>query len=179
LGVPLIVGERIIGVLAVQDYSNGNCYGKKHQSILESVSIQIAKTIDSKRILGSLQQSKKRYQAFIEENPIGQFIAGVDGTVTDCNPAFMQLLDYNSHRDVMHAHVNIFGSTKRTQNVLLKQLRKTPTVYEHAIKLTNASGHVIAVAGNFVAVQDNTGAFICIKGILVSKGSKRRKVVKH
>jgi PAS domain S-box-containing protein len=179
LGVPLAVGERIIGVLAVQDYSNGNCYGKKHQIILESVSIQIAKTIDSKRILGTLQQSKERYQAFIEENPIGQFIAGVDGTVTDCNPAFMQLLGYNSHRDVIHAHVNIFGSTQRAQNDLLKQLRKTPTIYEHAMKLANASGRAVAVVGNFVAMQDNTGAFICIKGTLVSKGSKRRKVVKH
>ena len=179
LGVPLAIGERIIGVLAVQDYSNRNCYGKKQQSILESVSIQIAKTIDSKRIFGTLPQSKERYQAFIEENPIGQFIAGVDGTVTDCNPAFMQLLGYNSHRDVIRAHVNIFGSTQRARNNLLKQLRKTPTVYEQALKLANASGHTIAVAGNFVAVRDSTGAFICIKGTLVPKGSKRQKVVKH
>jgi PAS domain S-box-containing protein len=179
LGVPLTVGERIIGVLAVQDYSNGNCYGKKQQSILESVSIQITKTIDSKRIFGTLQQNQERYQAFIEENPIGQFIAGVDGTVTDCNPAFIQLLGYNSYRDVIHAHVNIFGSTQRAQNDLLKQLRKTPTVYEHAMKLANASGYAVAVTGNFVAVQDNTDAFICIKGTLVPKGSKRRKIVKH
>ena len=146
---------------------------------MESVSIQIAKTIDSKRIFGTLPQSKERYQAFIEENPIGQFIAGVDGTVTDCNPAFMQLLGYNSHRDVIRAHVNIFGSTQRARNNLLKQLRKTPTVYEQALKLANASGHTIAVAGNFVAVRDSTGAFICIKGTLVPKGSKRQKVVKH
>jgi PAS domain S-box-containing protein len=137
------------------------------------------KIVDRKRILGILRQSKKRYQAFIEENPIGQFIADIDGTVTDCNSAFIQLLGYKTRRDVLYAHVNIFGSTKRNQNDLLSQLRRSPTVYNHTVKLANASGRAVAAVGNFVAVQDSTSAFICIKGTIVPKGSKRRKVVKH
>jgi PAS domain S-box-containing protein len=137
------------------------------------------KIIDRKRIEDILQQNKERSQAFIEENPICQFITGADGTVTDCNPAFIQLLGYKSHGDVIHALVNILGPTKRKQNDMLKQLRKTPTIYNQAMKLANASGRAIAVVGYFVAVQDSTGAFICIKGTLVPKGSKGQKVVKH
>jgi PAS domain S-box-containing protein len=137
------------------------------------------KIIDRKRIEDILQQSKERNQAFIDENPICQFIADADGIVTDCNPAFTQLLGYKSHRDVIRALVNILGPSKRKQNDMLKQLRKTATVYDHAIKLANASGHAVAVVGYLGAVQDSTGAFICIKGSLVPKGSKRRKVVKH
>jgi PAS domain S-box-containing protein len=126
-----------------------------------------------------LQISEERFRVFVEENPISQFIADVDGTVTDCNPAFIQLLGYKTHRNIIHAHVNIFCSAQREKNDLLKQLRKTPIVYEHAMNLANASGHAVAVVGNIVAMQDATGAFTCIKGTLVPQGQKRRKVIKH
>jgi PAS domain S-box-containing protein len=117
----------------------------------------------------ALQISEERFRVFVEENPIGQFIAGVDGDVTDCNIAFTRLLGYNSLQDMIHAHVNIFGSAWKAQNDLLKQLRKTPTVYEHTMKLVNTSGHEISVSVNFVVVQDSTGASICIKGTLLPK----------
>jgi PAS domain S-box-containing protein len=179
LGVPLSIEKRIIGVIAVQDYSNANRYGKKEQSILENLSVQIAKIIDNKRILSSFRQSEERYQAFIEENPICQFIAGADGTVIDCNPAFIRLLDYNSRTDVIYAHTNILGSTQRKQNEMLKQLRKSPILNNIELKLINASGRVIAVTGNVVAVQENTSAFICIKGTLTPHKPKKRKVAEH
>jgi PAS domain S-box-containing protein len=52
LGVPLLLEKRIIGVLAVQDYNNDNCYGKKQQKILESLSLQIAKNFVRKHKKG-------------------------------------------------------------------------------------------------------------------------------
>jgi PAS domain-containing protein len=179
LGVPLAVGERIIGMLAVQDYSDVHCYGKKQQHILESVSTQVAKAINNKHALDTLRQTQERYQAFIEENPIGQFIAGVDGTVTDCNVAFMHLLGYITHRDIILARVNSLGSVKSTQNNLLKRLRKVPTLYECAIKLKDVSGHAVVVVANYVVVYDTMGVFIGIKGTVVPKGSKKQKPVHH
>jgi PAS domain S-box-containing protein len=153
-------------------------YDGKPASLATAMDIT-GKIIDKRRTERILKQSKERFRAFIEENPIGQFIADADGIVIDCNLAFIQLLGYNSHRDVIHAHVNIFGSTQRAQKKLLKQLRKIPNVYNNAVKLANAAGHAVTVVGNFVSVQNNTGAFICIKGTIVPKESKKRKMVKN
>ncbi len=166
-------------MLAVQDYVNENCYGKKQKNILESLSPQIAKVIDSKCIVSTLRQDKERYKTYIEDNPIGQFIADVEGIVIDCNRAFLQLLGYNIHRDVLNRRINILGNPKTKQNSLLKQLRKTSILHNHPVKLMDSSGRAVSAAGNFFAVHDRKGAMICIKGTLISEKTKKAKIYKH
>ena len=49
LGVPLIQGERAVGVLAVQSYTAGVRYEDRDKEILQFVSIQVATAIERKR----------------------------------------------------------------------------------------------------------------------------------
>jgi PAS domain S-box-containing protein len=58
LGVPLRVQKKLIGVIAVQSYSNANLYSKKDIKLLESVSEQIAIAIRNKQI----EEEKKRLE---------------------------------------------------------------------------------------------------------------------
>ncbi|MDD8017937.1 MAG: PAS domain S-box protein [Bacteroidota bacterium] len=57
LGVPLIVGDKTIGVMAVQHYSDPKAYGEKELQILEYVSSQVARAIERKRIEEALRQA--------------------------------------------------------------------------------------------------------------------------
>jgi diguanylate cyclase (GGDEF)-like protein/PAS domain S-box-containing protein len=50
LGVPLIVEDKVIGVMAVQDYKNDQAYGERELRILEFVSSQVAQVIVRKRL---------------------------------------------------------------------------------------------------------------------------------
>ncbi len=127
----------------------------------------------------ALQTSEERFRVFVEKNSIAQFIADADGIVTDCNPAFIQILGYTSHRDIILAHIIILGSTKRAQQGLLKQLQKTSAVYNHAMRLTNAFGRALTVVGSFVAVQNKKGTLLSIKGTLVPEKTKRRMAAKR
>jgi two-component system cell cycle sensor histidine kinase/response regulator CckA len=56
LGVPLKTGERKMGVLVVQSYTEGVRYGGAEQAILEFVSEQVAMAIDRKRAEEALRQ---------------------------------------------------------------------------------------------------------------------------
>jgi PAS domain S-box-containing protein len=127
----------------------------------------------------AMHMSEERFHMFVQDNPIAQFIADTDGTVTDCNPAFMNMLGYASCRDVLVARINILGSTRKEKTVLLKQLKNNQVIYTHIMKLAHTSGDNIIMKGSFVAMQDKRGALLCIKGILVPESSKRRKVVKR
>lgn len=49
LGVPLIVKENVIGVLAVQSYTNENAYNEKDMKVLEIASHQISISIERKK----------------------------------------------------------------------------------------------------------------------------------
>jgi PAS domain S-box-containing protein len=178
LGVPLALGDRIIGILTVQDYSNAKCYGMKHQRLLESISGQIAKTIDNKCSFDVLQQNQERCQALIEGSSICQFIASVDGIVTDGNSALMQLLGYASLADMLHARVNIFGSTKRDQTAVFKELMKTSMLTEYATNISSITGRT-SVSVNYILLHDKTNAPMCIKGTLVPKKPRKKKSTQH
>ena len=173
LGVPLIVSDHVIGVLAVQDYFEVNRFNADQQRMLEFVSMQIAKAIDQKQHLRMLKRSEQRYQEFVEANPVGHFIAGVDGIVMNCNPAFMSLLGFRNLSEVISARINITGSTKGVKDSFMKRLQKTSTVKDFEVKLQNAAGKTISVIANYSSTLDHNGVLAGIKGIVIPKKSKK------
>lgn len=68
LGVPLITDETVIGVLAIQNYSNPNAYTQRDLNILVSVSHQIAVAIERKRIHDALKENEERYRLLSEKS---------------------------------------------------------------------------------------------------------------
>ena len=59
LGVPLIVGDKTIGVMALQHYSDSKAYGEREQQMFEYVSSQIARAIERKRTEEELLKAKE------------------------------------------------------------------------------------------------------------------------
>jgi two-component system cell cycle sensor histidine kinase/response regulator CckA len=74
IGVPLKAGERTIGVLVVQTYTEGVRYGEREKDILQFVSTQIATAIERKRSEAQLQESEKRYRLLFEANPQAMWV---------------------------------------------------------------------------------------------------------
>ncbi len=68
IGVPLITDEMVIGVLAIQNYTDPDAYTKKDLDILISVSNQIALAIDRKRINEALKENEERYRTLSEKS---------------------------------------------------------------------------------------------------------------
>ena len=150
-----------------------NRFSVEQQRMLEFVSIQIAKAIDQKRNLSMLKRNEQRYQEFVEANSIGHFIAGADGIVIDCNPAFMRLLGFSKHCELINARINITGSTKGVKDSFIKRLRKTSDVKDFEVKLKGALGKTISVIANYHSTLDNSGALVRIKGTVVPKYSTK------
>jgi len=173
LGVPLILHGQVIGVLAVQDYYEVNRFDSEQQRMLEFVSIQIAKAIGQNHYISKLHRAEERYQEFVEANPVGHFIAGADGIVIDCNPAFMHLLGFNTLGEAISARINITGSTKGVKDSFMKRLQKTSNVKDLEVKLKSAAGKIIPVIANYTSTLDPSGVLVKIKGTTVPKMSKK------
>lgn len=62
LGVPLINDNVVIGVMAVQSYTNTNIFDENDVKVLASVSEQVALAIDRKRAQEALLKSEKRFR---------------------------------------------------------------------------------------------------------------------
>ncbi len=91
LGVPLKVGERTLGVLAVQSYSPGVRYGEHEKHILQFVSTQVAMAIERKRIDEERRGQEEFLRQVIDLNPNLIFVKDWDGRFTLVNRALAEL----------------------------------------------------------------------------------------
>ncbi len=60
LGVPMISGDKVLGVLAVQDFEQAGTYDEHHQELLTAVASQAAIAIENTRLFGQVQARAKR-----------------------------------------------------------------------------------------------------------------------
>ncbi len=84
LGIPLKIGNEIIGVMAVQDYRDSTTYGLHDKRMLEYVSSQVAKAIYRKRAEEKILNSELKYRKLFESANDAIFLMTGD-TFIDCN----------------------------------------------------------------------------------------------
>ena len=56
LGVPMLRGDRVLGLIIVQHYTNPNAYNKSHQILLETIASQGAIAIENARLFNQAQR---------------------------------------------------------------------------------------------------------------------------
>lgn len=56
IGVPLLVGERVLGVLSVQHYTDTEAYDESHLGLLQSIASQAAIALENARLFGETQR---------------------------------------------------------------------------------------------------------------------------
>ena len=74
VGVPLKLGEKTIGVLAAQTYTEGVRYGARERDILQFVSTQVAQAIERKHAEDQLKASEAEYRVLFEFNPEAMWV---------------------------------------------------------------------------------------------------------
>ncbi len=125
LGVPLAVGGRTIGVLAVQSYGLHTRYTEAEKAVLTVVSSQVALAIDRKRSDEARRRAEGRFHTMFDEAPMGIVLVDPEGRLLRTNPAFYRMTGYapgeleGKHiRDITHpsdvdASVAAFASVVR------------------------------------------------------------------
>ena len=66
LGVPLMLGEQVIGVIAVQDSTHPNRFSDEDSALMTTIASQIAAAIQNSRLLNQVQRTARR-QRLIHE----------------------------------------------------------------------------------------------------------------
>ena len=91
LGVPLIIADQAIGVMAVQDYKNAWAYGEREQRILEFVSSQVAMAIHRKQGEAALQESESSLQGILRSTADGILAVSRENKVLYANERFAEI----------------------------------------------------------------------------------------
>jgi GAF domain-containing protein len=138
LGVPLMLGEKAIGVLCVQDYERADVYSPSDVELLLSISAQIAAAIENVRQFGEAQRQAREMTAL---NHVADAVNSVMDTQT--------ILEIATHEIVAALNVRSSGiallNTTRTE---LKVVAFTSRADEPSLV-----GMVIPVEGNIATQQ--------------------------
>jgi PAS domain S-box-containing protein len=100
LGVPLLLEDRPVGVMAVQDYEDETAYGAGEKEILTYVARQTALAIDRKRSEQALRESEQKFRALFEASSQGVILHD-EKEYLEVNPATLRILGYERASDLI------------------------------------------------------------------------------
>ncbi len=93
LGVPMLLGARVVGVISVQSRRTG-AYDEADAELLGTVAEQITAAVERTRLYQNLRDSEERYRTLFEQAMDAVILQGVDGKILDVNDRACQLLGY-------------------------------------------------------------------------------------
>jgi PAS domain S-box-containing protein len=73
LGVPLVVGNQVLGAIAIQDYKKENAYNEYHLRLLTSFASQAAIAIENARLFQSVNDSQNQLAEALRIGRMGYF----------------------------------------------------------------------------------------------------------
>ena len=95
MGVPLEVRGEVIGVIAVQSYTDPDIFNEEDLKLLTAITDQTAIAIDRKQSYENLKQSEQRFRQLFEQSNDAIIIYDRPGTILDCNNQTCKMLGYN------------------------------------------------------------------------------------
>jgi PAS domain S-box-containing protein len=125
LGVPMIVGEEVIGVMVVQSYDDPNQFSENELELLKFVADQIGILIARKKAEESFQEEKAYLEQLFEGSPEAIVMIDGQGTINMINSGFTSLFGYSREE--------AYGKN-------IDDLLTTDDLYQEGLEITNKTG---------------------------------------
>ena len=115
LVVPLLVGGRLVGAIAIMDREPARKFGPTELRLLQLFASQAAIAIDNARLFTAAQHQKQYFEDLVQNNPVAIVTLDVAHNVVSCNPAFEQLYGYTAE-EVVGRNLDDLITTEATRS---------------------------------------------------------------
>jgi diguanylate cyclase (GGDEF)-like protein/PAS domain S-box-containing protein len=171
VGVPMIVGERIVGVISMQSYQP-NAFDPDQIRLLETIATQAAVAIENSRLYAEAQQeirqrekAEHRYRALFRQSHDAVFILDMEGNHLEVNQRAADLLGY-SVEELMQLSVRTLSAQKDAIGSILERLQKRDEIPLYECDYIKKGGEKVAVEVNSELVFDEDGVPIHIQSVV-------------
>ncbi|MBU1567368.1 MAG: PAS domain S-box protein, partial [Proteobacteria bacterium] len=178
MGSPLLIREEVIGVVAVQSYTDADVYDEADLRLLTAVSQQIAVAIDRKRFLDNLQESEERLNFLVKNSSDILVIINADGSQRYSSPAAERITGFamaelESRTIDTLVHPDDMDVVKKAWDEAVKHPEKTVTVQFRHVHKTRGWIYSEAVAQSFLAEPATNGVIANVRDITEHKRVER------
>jgi len=166
LGAPLKVSEKIIGVIALQHYSDSKAYGEREKQVLDFVSDQVANSIERKRVEEVLKESEEKLRSIVENSSDQIFMLDKDYKFLSINKTAADFSKKSPHEMIGMSIFEIFPETitaRFSENIkTVFDTTKSISIEEKMI----VQGRELYNSTSLNPVKDGSGRVIAVTGIV-------------
>lgn len=131
LGVPLRSQGKVIGVLAIQSYTESVRYGEEEKNVLGFISDQVALAIERGRKEEELQETQELLQSILSCSPLGIALVE-DRTIRWTNEAMAEIFGYESLEEFMDRSAKVVYASEeeyeRVGKIIYDKLKEGKSV---------------------------------------------------
>ncbi len=95
MSAPLLIGERLVGVIAVVHSSEDRRFGDADLRLLKLFATQAAIAVENARLFTAARHREQYFQDLVQNNPVAIVTLDLSFRITACNPAFEQLFGWS------------------------------------------------------------------------------------
>jgi PAS domain S-box-containing protein len=108
LEAPLLIADRAIGMITVQDYDNAQAYGAEAKRLLLFTADQIAACVHRRRTEARQRESQEYFTKLLQTTPAFVIVARLDdGRILEVNPGFERASNYTRAEVVGHTTLEL------------------------------------------------------------------------
>ncbi len=96
LGVPILVGEKSIGVISVQNVELEGRFGEGDVRLLATIAANVGVGIQNARLFTEVERQRQYLESLVAISPAAVVVMDADELVTDWNPAAAELFGYSA-----------------------------------------------------------------------------------
>jgi PAS domain S-box-containing protein len=100
LGVPILVGEKAIGVISVQSVEEEGRFGEGDVRLLATIAANVGIGIQNARLFAEVERQRQYLESLVAISPAAVVVMDVEERVSDWNPAAAELFGYSAEEAV-------------------------------------------------------------------------------
>jgi PAS domain S-box-containing protein len=96
LGVPILAGEKAIGVISVQSMYEEGRFGDADVGLLATIAASVGASIQNARLFDVQRRQKQHFESLVEVSPVAIVVMDAGEQVTGWNPAATELFGWSA-----------------------------------------------------------------------------------
>jgi diguanylate cyclase (GGDEF)-like protein/PAS domain S-box-containing protein len=171
VGVPMIVGDDVVGVVSMQSY-HANAYDANQIRLLETIATQAAVAIENSQLYAKAQQeilerqkAEGRYRALFEQSHDAVFIVSFTGAQIDVNQRACEMLGY-SESELLAMKFKDLTIEPEASDEVIERLLKGEHIPLYELMFCRKDGELITAEVNAELVRDADGEPLHIQSVV-------------
>nr|WP_320011777.1 CHASE4 domain-containing protein [uncultured Desulfobulbus sp.] len=119
-----------------------------------------------KTMQAELLASEAKYRRFFEQDLTGNFISSKEGFLIDCNPAFAQMLGYDTPDSIIGLPMTTFYSDPNKRQILLQRVMEKETLERYEGVMQHKNGQEVYIICNLIGEFDEQHQLQFIRGYI-------------